>query len=79
MLPSLLARFADVVDLAQFLAQIVTKERSNNVTPPSTSLSTDDLEIIAKRAADFNLSTLMDVVGMWGMNNEEEGVYDDIT
>jgi hypothetical protein len=38
----------------------------STTTPESTSLSTDDMGMIAKRSADFNLASLVEVTGMCG-------------
>jgi len=54
--------FVDVVDLMMFLVKIATKEQQSKVTPPSTSLSTDDIGMIAKRSGEFALSSLIQVL-----------------
>jgi len=54
--------FIDVVDIMLFLVKVTTKEQHSRVSPPSTSLSTDDIGVIAKRSGEFALSSLLQVL-----------------
>jgi len=67
--------FLDVVDLMLFLVRIVTKTRQSTVSPPSDSLTTDDIAIIARRSAEFSLSSLFQVISSSPQKKRNDSYY----
>ena len=52
--------FVDYLDLVAFLVEVCKEEKKSRVTPPSTSLETDDLSMIMERGNTFSLRTIQE-------------------
>jgi len=56
--------FIDVLDLVAFLIQIAHRPESSGISYVSGNITTDELDMLYKRAADFNLTQLDEMIAV---------------